>query len=242
MISLNINKTKFMLVRDVRASVLSENCDIKIDIDKIENVNVIKYLGVMIDKHLNFREHVNYITKKISKKINFLFRIGDSVSALTRIIIYKSIIAPHFDYCSTIFLNSGETELNLLQKTQNRAMRAILRCNKFTPIYLMLNALHFFNARQRIALNTLIFVHKMKLKISSSYLTESLKLVGDAHSYNTRQKYDIQITRRNQIRSQQTLMYNGFKIYNDLSIGIKSIDNVSTFRRKASKYIREMYE
>lgn len=35
-------------------------------------------------------------------------------------------------------------------------------------------------------------------------------------------------------------MYNGFKIYNDLPNGIKSIDNVNTFRREASKYVKEM--
>jgi len=241
-ISLNVSKTKFMLVRGVQASMPNVNCNIKIENEKIENVNVIKYLGVMIDKHLNFREHIGYIIKKISKKVNFLFRIGDSVSPLTRTIIYKSIVAPHFDYCSTIFLSIGETELDLLQKAQNRAMRAIIRCSKFTPIKQMLNALYFVNVRQRIVLNTLIFVHKMKLKLSPSYLAESLKLVGEIHTYNTRQRGNIHITKRNQTTSQHTLMYSGFKIYNELPKNIKSIDNVNTFRREAKKYVKEMYE
>lgn len=241
MISLNVKKTKFMLVRGVRASMTNEDCDIKIENEHMESVGVIKYLGVMIDKHLNFKDHVNYIIKKIAKKVNFLFRIGDSVSALTRTIIYKSLIAPHFDYCSTIFLSIGETELNLLQKAQNRAMRAIIRCNKYTPIKQMLSALHFFNVRQRIALNTLIFIHKMKLRISPSYLTESLKNVGETHSYNTRQRNNIRIAKCNQTRTQHTLMYNGFKIYNDLPDNIKTTDNVNTFRRKAKEYVKEMY-
>lgn len=217
------------------------NCDIRIKNDRIDNVDVIKYLGVMIDKHLNFREHVNYIIKKIAKKVNFLFRIGDTVSALTRSIIYKSIIAPHFDYCSTIFLNIGETEISLLQKAQNRAMRTIIKCSKFTPINQMLNALHFFNVRQRIVLNTLIFVHKIRLEISPSYLAESVKIVGYTHEYNTQQRNNIHITKRNLTRSQQTLKYNGFKIYNELPNSIKLIDNVSTFRRRVSKFVKEMY-
>lgn len=181
-ISLNVSKTKFMLVRGVRASVPKIICDIKIENSKIENVDEIKYLGVIIDKHLNFKEHVKYIIKKIAKKVNFLFRLGDSVSPLTRTTVYKSLIAPHFDYCSTVFLSIGETELDLLQKAQNRAMRAIIRCSRFTPIDQMLNVLHFFNVRQRIALNTLIFVHKIKLKMSPSYLTKSLQIVGETHT------------------------------------------------------------
>lgn len=241
MISLNITKTKFMIVIEVRNSVPNENYDIKIENSKIETVDVLKYLGIMINKHLNFREHVKYVIKKISMKVNFLFRIGDSVSPLTRSTIYKSIIAPHFEYCSTIFLNIGITELNLLQKAQNRAMRAIIRGSRFTPTDQMLNTLHFLSVRQRIALNTLIFVHKIKLNISPSYLAESLIISGGTHSYNTLQRNDIHITNRNLTRSQQTLMYNGFKIYNDLPNCIKSIDNVNTFRRKASKYVKELY-
>jgi len=60
-ISLNVPKTKFMLVKGVQASMPNVNCNIKIENEKIENVNVIKYLGIMIDKHLNFREHIDYI-------------------------------------------------------------------------------------------------------------------------------------------------------------------------------------
>lgn len=162
------------------------------------------------------------------------------MSPMTRSIVYRSLIAPHFDFCSTVFLNVGETELDLLQKAQNRAMRAIIGCSRFTPIDQMLNVLHFFDVRQRIALNTLIFVHKIKLKLSPSYLTESLQLVGETHTHNTRQRHNIHITKRNQTKSQQTLMYNGFKIYNDLPNCIKSIDNVKAFRREASKYVKEM--
>lgn len=165
----------------------------------------------------------------------------ETLSPLTRTIIYKSIIAPHFDYCSTIFLSVGVSELDSLQKAQNRAMRAIIRCSKFTPIKQMLNAVHFFNVRQRIVLNTLIFVHKIKLKISPTYLTESLQLVGETHSYNIRQRDDIHITKCNQTISQHTLMYSGFQSYNDLPNSIKSIDNINTFRREASKYVKEMY-
>ena len=52
--------------------------------------------------------------KKIGKKMSFLNRIGQYVSVYTRCIIYKTIIAPHFEYCATLIVDMRETELNKL--------------------------------------------------------------------------------------------------------------------------------
>jgi len=49
-----------------------------------------------------------------------------------RCFIYKSIIAPHFEYCAILMVNIGETQLGMLQRVQNRAMRVILHSDKYT--------------------------------------------------------------------------------------------------------------
>jgi len=54
--------------------------------------------------------------KKIGKKINFLNRIGNFISTYTGCVIYKSIIAVHFEYCATLIINMGETPLGMLEK------------------------------------------------------------------------------------------------------------------------------
>lgn len=68
------------------------------------------------------------VVKENWGKTGFLNRIGNYISAYTRCIIYKSIIAPHFEYCITLMIDMGETQLNKLQVAQNRAMRVILQC------------------------------------------------------------------------------------------------------------------
>jgi len=66
---------------------------------EIERVETMKYLGIIIDDKLRFKAHCDYMLKKIGKKTSFLNRIGNFISAYTRCIIYKTIIAPHFEYC-----------------------------------------------------------------------------------------------------------------------------------------------
>jgi len=51
-------------------------------------------------------DHCDYMLGKMGKKISFLNRIDNSVSAYTRCVIYKSVvIASHFEYCATLMIN-----------------------------------------------------------------------------------------------------------------------------------------
>jgi len=59
--------------------------------------------GEAIDLRKINKDHCDYMLKKIRKKsFSFLNRIGSFVSPYTRCIVYKSIIAPHFEYCATL--------------------------------------------------------------------------------------------------------------------------------------------
>lgn len=148
-LKLNEDKTKYIVIRGIKKNIQSTE-DVKINSISVERVMQIKYLGIIIDEYLNFKEHVKYICKKINKKVNLLWRVGKCIDGCTRCRIYKTIITPHFEYCGTLLFNVNETSFRELQLCQNRAMRAIIRCNIFTPINDMLNALQFLNVRERL--------------------------------------------------------------------------------------------
>lgn len=138
----NVEKTKVMLVRGVRKKVNEENIKIKLRSKELEVVTEIKYLGIIIDKNLNFSKHVDYISKKVGAKLGVMRRIGMDISAYMRCIVYKAIIAPLFDYCGSILVGVSKTNVQHLQKLQNQGMRIILRCNRRVKIVDMLEALH----------------------------------------------------------------------------------------------------
>jgi len=58
---LNVSKAKAMLIRGIRRKVAEQDFKVKFRGEELEVVNKIKYLGVVIDKNLNFAEHVDYI-------------------------------------------------------------------------------------------------------------------------------------------------------------------------------------
>ena len=232
---LNTTKTKFMLIHDPRKLSMMKCCNIEINGEYLEEVRELKYLGIIIDNNLQFNSHADYTAKKVAKKVNFLYRLNKYVSPYTLVTVYKSIIAPHFDYCSTIMLNFSEISMSVMQKAQNRAMRAILRCNRFTPITQMLEALSFMNIKERMIYNVCLFVHKMIHGMMPQYLMREVEFVKDVHKYNTRQIENIKVNYCRTNTGQKSMTYKGYQIYNKLPKEIKTIDNICEFKRRLRK-------
>ncbi|KAM0724671.1 hypothetical protein ACS0PU_009055 [Formica fusca] len=218
---MNAGKTKYMIVRSIRKE-LRGNITLKcLDGTEIERVEIMKYLGIIIDDRLRFKDHCDYMLKKIGKKTSFLNRIGNYISAYTRCIVYKTIIAPHFEYCATLLIDMGETQLSKLQKAQNRAMRIILQCDRHTKVERMLQALQFMSIKQRLYYNVCIFIFKILKNMLPEQLRNRLEIVGNESERQTRQAGDIAIKYRRTRSAQKSMFYEGVKMYNALPAEIK---------------------
>lgn len=156
-LKMNANETKFMIIKSVRKK-LKGNIIVKcLDGTMIERVENTKYLGVIIDSGLRFEDHCDYVLKKIGKKVSFLNKIGNDITGYARCTVCKTIIAPHFEYCATLLMAMGETQLTKLQRAQNRAMRMILKCDRYTRVERMLQTLRFMSVRQRMRYNVCFY-------------------------------------------------------------------------------------
>jgi len=120
----------------------------------------VKYLEVLLDKCLNFQAHADYITRKFSKKVNFISRVGKHLSSYTKKMLYNSIAAPHIEFCATLLYGLSAYKIEQLQMIQNRAMRAILKFNRYTHISTMLTTLNMLPVKQKIMYN--VVVEKVK--------------------------------------------------------------------------------
>lgn len=78
-----------------------------------------------------------------------------------RKVVHNSIILPQYDYCSTVYLNCTQEQIETIQKQQNRAMRFILKCEYRTPSVFMLRELNWMSVAQRINYNIILLVYKM---------------------------------------------------------------------------------
>jgi hypothetical protein len=114
---------------------LLKNCQDKIQLDGtvLEFSETVKYLGVIVDYRLMFDEHIKYNATKIAKKTGYMMRIGKYQSKWSKKTVFNTIVAPHYEYCASIYLGANKQDINKLQMLQNKTMRCILRCDWYTP-------------------------------------------------------------------------------------------------------------
>ena len=67
---LNIGKTKAIIVHTPQKKILYPN--LYLDDTKIEFVNKVNFLGLIIEEHLKWTYHVKLISKKISKTLGIM--------------------------------------------------------------------------------------------------------------------------------------------------------------------------
>lgn len=236
-LKLNVTKTKCMVVTNRR----NDNYDgtVQIDGEVVERVEAIKYLGVMLDTKLTFNEHVDYTIRKAARKFGVLCRVNRFLSCDNKVMIYKTLIAPHFDYCSSVLFLASKQQRKRMQVLQSKVMRLILRCDRLTPRLLMLDSLQWMSVRQRVEYNTLIFIHKVTKGMAPQYMSDTVTYGRDVHRYNTRRAGDLRLPSYKKSCTQNSLFYKGYSLYNELPETARRTSNLREFKSICKTFVRQ---
>ena len=81
---------------------------IKIKDTELEIVEQFNFLGLTIDKRLNWEHHINIVAKKISKINGIMNYIKHYVPKLCFKHIYNSLVLPHINYCILIWRHKNK--------------------------------------------------------------------------------------------------------------------------------------
>lgn len=240
-LKINTNKCKYMLLQNRSTNINNiRNC-IVINGENLTYVEKFKYLGVIIDHRLNFFEHADEIIKKISKKCYFLGRIGKDLSSFTKLLLYKSLIAPHVEYCITLLYGLPKYKVTEIQKIQNRCIRTILKCNRFTPIKIMLSTTNLMSINQRVIFKSLLFIHRILKGLTPSLLRNKIPNVERIHAHDTRQRDDIYVNRANNNALFKSVFSEGSILYNTLPTDLKRENQLGVFKSKLSLYVKQNF-
>ena len=85
-LSLNLSKTQFIIFK-AKNKKNSHNIEIQINKQIIEQVNNAKFLGLILDKELTWKQHIKLVETKISKMSGILVR----ARRYTSIMIFSSL-------------------------------------------------------------------------------------------------------------------------------------------------------
>ena len=103
------------------------DCNVKLKICNvdIERVSETKFLGVVIDQKLTWKQHIEYIKGKISKSLAILYKSRNLLNSKALHLIYYSLIVPYISYCVELWGSTFKTTINPIVKQQKRAIHII---------------------------------------------------------------------------------------------------------------------
>ena len=91
---INLTKSQYMIF----SNRIPPSLDIKIGTTSLSKVDTIKYLGIHLDSHLKFREHLTQLNKRLAQLRGITWRISSSLDFQAAKLFYYSFVQSILSY------------------------------------------------------------------------------------------------------------------------------------------------
>ena len=127
--TLNFDKTEMILFKATKKSL---DCQLKLKLNgkRLYQTSSVKYLGIKIDRYLNWKDHINNIAIKLNKAYAILYKVRQFVNQTTLISVYHAIFDSHHNYASTVW-GQTKSSINRVFIIQKKVLRTIHFKGKF---------------------------------------------------------------------------------------------------------------
>ena len=119
---LNIGKTNYIIFTSKGKSYNKNVSNIKIDSNNIQQVNKTKFLGIVIEEHLNWAMHISHLCNIIARNVGILQKLRYFIPAYVLKMLYHSLVLSHLQYCTLLWANSYHSHLHKLRLLQKKAI------------------------------------------------------------------------------------------------------------------------
>ena len=190
-----------MLFHNVQRKITNPN--IILDDTPVEIVDNFNFLGIVIDKHLNFKSHVDKIAIKISRAIGIINKLKHFLPENILLSLYNSLILPHLNYGILIW----GTNLKRVKILQKRAVKVIVKKyhSHSSPL---LKKLKLLNVEDIYKLHCLKFFHRyVNENLPSPLQCLPIHKNSVVHAQNTRQSSYLHVPRKNTELGKKSLCY-----------------------------------
>ena len=230
---MTFNLSKCELLRITNKQNPSRYC-YHMDGEEVRSVPNAKYLGVILDEHLTFNEHIKKIVNKANQVRGFLQRNISSCPARVKEACYISMVRPVVEYSSVVWSPFTNKNINLVESVQRRAARFVTGDYGFmSSVTGMLNSLGWTSLECRREISRVIMLFKIlhnETSISSYHLPMPITTCTRGHSYRFRQ-----------VSAHLNIYLHSFfpatiKIWNSLPATAIEATNVDDFQKRIVDY------
>ena len=240
-LTLNTSKTRYAVFRS-KNMILPADLSLKICNEDISRIGVdmpersFKFVGHIIDEHLNWTHHIRYVQNKISTGNFFLAKAKNFLPCSILLSLYNCLIKPHLEYGILTWGGVGITKLKGLLISQKKAIRHVAGkpSNSHTnPLFKMLQSLKF---KDLLLSNSAIFMYKYKTNLLPRSFQD---MFTPCNAPNRTNSYKV-IKSRISFLDQFPNAYLP-KTWNDLNINLKESETLNIFKNSLKKTLLAQY-
>ncbi|KAG5666625.1 hypothetical protein PVAND_014641 [Polypedilum vanderplanki] len=230
---LNCEKSKYLII----GNNLDDELEVYLRKQNIAKCDSLMYLGFKLCTDQHIKCHVDKVAKSLASSINALRIMKKELPTSALKSFYFAHIYSHLNYCSFALLKAKSTDVDRLQKLQNKTLKIIqglprlfptkeLFCNIF-PDSLSIIGIIYLSA---------IVMVKKAVETKDDSLPRITRFRESARNRN------LYITpgRKRELRSDITHV--GCKLFNQLPENIKSIHELSRFKKEVKSYLLQHTE
>ena len=180
-ISLNSTKTELIVFRKKTVDLP----DVKIVLNGVKLIpkSTTNYLGLIMDEHLTFKEHILFLNAKLNRANNLLALSRHYLPQNLMRQLYYAQFNSHLAYGCQIWGQQNITKTITLQK---KAVRLLTFSQKNSPSSPLFKQTSIVKLKDQITINNMLFVHSTLRNDSPSYFKDFFELYMPNHSFNTR--------------------------------------------------------
>ena len=149
-LTLNVAKSTFMIIGSNSKLSQFNDIDLMANNSQLEKVTNFKYLGVTINQHLTWHDHIDQIQRKVSKRLEVLQRIKHLLTAYARKIYVTTMVIPILEYASIVWGDKNNKVLmDSIQVLQSKAAKLVLDRSPYSSSSSALSDLNWMNLSAR---------------------------------------------------------------------------------------------
>ena len=257
-LKLHPDKTKFMIFCNRQKKINLEDCILYLDnndlsskhknpslLQRIECLNLssdptVRFLGLILDPYLSFKNHVNMLLKKLSKSIYIIRSVKKLLPKSALLTLYYSLFHSHLMYALPAYGCANMSTLKPIKMLQKKAVRLVTnsKYNAHTdPIFKSLGILKFPDLLQFVRLDFMHSVSKNRCPLAFSDTWDGVNDHDENLNMNLRNYLDYKVP-RSRLNFSERLPFHSFpKTWNDgLNTDTKSIIKKKEFKLQV-KYV-----
>jgi len=217
----------------------SKDLELKINGRLITRVQNCKYLGTYINSSLSWKDHIEYVHKKLVKFTSISYKLRSKLNHDILKTLYFAFVYPHLLYSIEIYGNTYHSYLSKLEVLNNKILRILQNAATRTrtiDLYKDYNTLplHLLHNYQLLLLVDKFVHHVDQLpSVFKEYFIQN-KLIYD---YDTRENYNMHIIAPYTLYGKRLVKYKASQLWNSLPENLKLLQSTSTFKSDLKNYL-----